>query len=324
MNDDNGAHITKYYLYRDAGDYSSEVSISVATYDGVSLTTTVTGLTAGLKYRFTVEAENIAGRSVPSYETIVVAAQLPPKPTSIIKDSSKSSKTSIHLVWAKVPNTETETTGYILKMAEFGSLDYKVIYYGYNKPQTLEYTATGLKTGSIYSFKLSSLNFNGESTLESDEFQFNACLIPSSFDAPYKITSTSSSITIGWQRPIDDGGCPLIGFAVFRDDGNSGALTNEVNSANDVLVRKIPTLRKLTVTDFPINTGGQPFRFKVTAFNREGSIDSGYASYLLAGVPITPPLSPQLISASTNITHVSVTLPLIADADNGNSAIISY
>lgn len=50
--DNNGAHITKYYLFQDSGDYSSEVNIPVTSYNGVSLTYTVTGLTPGLKYRF--------------------------------------------------------------------------------------------------------------------------------------------------------------------------------------------------------------------------------------------------------------------------------
>lgn len=49
----------------------------------------------------------------------------------------------------------------------------------------------------MYNFKLIALNFNGESP-ESDEYLFNACNAPSSFDAPYKVSSTSSSITIGW------------------------------------------------------------------------------------------------------------------------------
>jgi len=53
VTDDNGAHITKYYLYRDQGDYSSDVNVPITDYDGVSLVYTVTGLTAGLKYRFT-------------------------------------------------------------------------------------------------------------------------------------------------------------------------------------------------------------------------------------------------------------------------------
>ncbi len=54
VSDNNGAHITKYYLFRDAGDYSSDVNIPVTTYDGETLTTIVTDLTPGLKYRFVV------------------------------------------------------------------------------------------------------------------------------------------------------------------------------------------------------------------------------------------------------------------------------
>jgi len=119
--DNNGAHITKYYLYRDAGDYSSEVNIPVTSYDGVSLVYTITGLTSGLKYRFVSQAENAAGKSPISYETIVVAAALPGKTNMIEKVSSLSNKTTIHVRWNKVPNTETETTGYLLKMAVFGS-----------------------------------------------------------------------------------------------------------------------------------------------------------------------------------------------------------
>lgn len=110
------------------------MNIPVSSYDGTSLSHTVTGLTPGKKYRFTIQAENKAGMSPMSYETIIVSAQLPSKPTFMEKDVSRSNKTAIHVRWNKVPNTETETTGYILKMTESGSLDYKVIYYGYNKP----------------------------------------------------------------------------------------------------------------------------------------------------------------------------------------------
>ena len=227
-------------------------------------------------------------------------------------------------MWSKAPDTETETTGYILKMAVSGSLNFSVIYYGYNLPQTLYYTATGLSTGMTYQFKISSINFNGESPLESAVFDFNACNIPSSFGAPFKIASTTSSITLGWQRPEDDGGCPLIGFSVFSDNGLQGPLTYEMNIGNDPAVRNTPTLRRLVVTNFPLNSGGSSFVFKVTVYNREGQTDSGYASYILAGVPTAPSLSPQLVASDTNVTTITVTLPLIPDSNNGDSAIISY
>lgn len=132
--DNNGAHVTKYYLFRDGGDYSTDVNIPVTSYDGQALTHTVTGLTPGLKYRFVEQAENAAGKSVISYETIIVAAELPSKSSLIEKVTALSNKTSIHVKWSRVANTETETTGYLLKMAEFGSSDFKVIYDGYNRP----------------------------------------------------------------------------------------------------------------------------------------------------------------------------------------------
>jgi hypothetical protein len=32
--DNNGAHVTKYYLFRDGGDYSTDVNIPITSYDG--------------------------------------------------------------------------------------------------------------------------------------------------------------------------------------------------------------------------------------------------------------------------------------------------
>jgi hypothetical protein len=105
VEDNNGAHVTKYYLFRDGGDYSTDVNIPVTSYDGQSLTHTVTELTPGLKYRFVEQAENAAGKSPISYETIIVAAELPSKSTLIEKVTSLSNKTSIHVKWSRVANT---------------------------------------------------------------------------------------------------------------------------------------------------------------------------------------------------------------------------
>lgn len=72
---------------------------------------------------------------------------------------------------------------------------------------------------------------------------FYACNLPTISEAPYKVATTVSSITLGWNEPANDGGCPITGFAVFRDDGAGGNVTTEVNQANDPLIRGIPTLR---------------------------------------------------------------------------------
>jgi hypothetical protein len=67
-----------------------------------------------------------------SYLTIIAAA--PSAPTLLSKDSTTSNKTAITVEWSKVADTEIETSGYILYMAEDGSEDFKAIYTGENRP----------------------------------------------------------------------------------------------------------------------------------------------------------------------------------------------
>jgi hypothetical protein len=153
-------------------------------------------------------------------------------------------------------------------------------------------------------------------------FTFNACLNPSGQLAPYRTASTTSSITLGWQEPLDDGGCPVTGFAVFRDDGTQIAPAIEVNSASDAAVRAIPTLRALVVTSLPAGKEGQYVRFSVRAFNREGSVDSSsYAAILFAAVPSKPPTVPQLVAAESNSTILTVLLTELTTLENGNSVV---
>jgi len=52
---------------------------------------------------------------------------------------------------------------------------------------------------------------------------------------------------VRWNPPKNNGGCPITGYALFRDDGVTENPIIEVNSDNDPLVRNIPTLRQLEV-----------------------------------------------------------------------------
>jgi hypothetical protein len=74
--------------------------------------------------------------------------------------------------------------------------------------------------------------FNYDGPL-SDSVSYYACMPPSNMEAPTRITSTTDSIDIQWQTPASNGGCPILGYAVFVDDGNSGLFT-EVNQPKDI------------------------------------------------------------------------------------------
>lgn len=88
--DNNGAQITKHELYRDIGDYGSDVTTLTA-YDGTSATYTVSGLSQGKVYNFAVLAKNARGSSLLSYNLAVATATLPAAPATLTKVSSCSS-----------------------------------------------------------------------------------------------------------------------------------------------------------------------------------------------------------------------------------------
>ena len=70
------------------------------------------------------------------------------------------------------------------------------------------------------------MNFNGVSA-PSTEFHFNTCVAPFGMKAPYRIDegSTTNNLIIGWQEPVDNGGCPIRGYAVYRDNADNSDVT---------------------------------------------------------------------------------------------------
>jgi hypothetical protein len=48
--------------------------------------------------------------------------------------------------------------------------------------------------------------------------------------APLLVSTTSESMTVEWNEPSDNGGCPITGYQLFRDNGLSGFPTIEVTT----------------------------------------------------------------------------------------------
>lgn len=61
------------------------------------------------------------------------------------------------------------------------------------------------------------------------------------------VSGNTSVMTLNWTAPMSNGGCPIIGYALFRDDGVTMTPNIEVNTNNDPAVRNIPTLRQVDV-----------------------------------------------------------------------------
>ena len=137
-----------------------------------------------------------------------------------------------------------------------------------------------METGLVYQFKVAAVNFNGDSE-RSDALTKFSCLLPDTPDVPFRVSGTRTELTLRWSVPTDDGGCPLTGFNLYRDDGNQGTVSVEVDSDQ---IQSRPSLVEHKVLFVAGDTGKQ-FRFQLQASNREGSSISRVAAFIIADVP---------------------------------------
>ena len=80
---------------------------------------------------------------------------------------------------------------------------------------------------------------------------------PSQPMIPVRLSGTATDIELGWSAPTDDGGCPITGYKIFRDDGAGGLISIEVDPSS---VENKPYLNSYIVT-LGSNYTGDVFRF---------------------------------------------------------------
>jgi hypothetical protein len=267
LSSDNGGSLILNYIIKVDDGALGPITNIVGDYDGASSTHMISGLTAGLKYRFQYYAHNSYGDSLPSSIITVAASVLPVAPGIPTIDWTLSSKTSLNILWPAVADPPSPIVGYILLMDNGRGGSYSTVFDGSFQPGVTKFLVSGLTNGFLYSFKVYAANYNGRSLAASPVAQFYACTTPGGFPAPTVIYQSTSSIELQWTQPTSSGGCQIIGYAVLRDDGAGGTITTEVNSANDIAVRLKPSLNTLVVTSFPAGvTDGFTFRFIVQVF----------------------------------------------------------
>ena len=131
-----------------------------------------------------------------------------------------------------------------------------------------------------------SVGFNGAGT-ESTIYLFYSWVAPSGFIDPTGVGS-STSITITWTKPQNNGGWPITGYAIYWNEGDGSSATTEVNSSNDALIRNNPSLRTAVITYFPSSSVGKTILFRIIVFTDDSSSYSPGLLIKLAGPPEKP------------------------------------
>ena len=226
---DNGGSAIEYLeLWTDTGDDFTSDFTQVANYDGISSSYSATqvndGLEPGKTYRFKTRAKNLIGYSQYSVEAYIAFGNVPNKPDSPIRLASTT--TSITVEWTQPSSNELTTSGYILNMDDGQRTDLLPIYIGLNKPDVLSFAAGGLTTGLPYRFSVQAVNENGYSE-ESEIVVYYSCQVPIGLATPTYSSSdqTTKEVNINWATPDNNGGCPIIGYELYRNNGENDDLT---------------------------------------------------------------------------------------------------
>ena len=127
-------------------------------------------------------------------------------------------------------------------------------------------------------------------------------------------------MTLVWQEPITDGGCQVLSYSLFMDDGASGSFT-ELDAAS---INNLPTLRTYEMSSFTSSDTSKTFGFKLRATNSIGWSESEEIFHVLAAVPDKPLTAPTLNLQGTGKTRIRVDYAELTTGMNGGSPILSY
>ena len=301
---DGGSPITSYVVTTTGGaDPPGPVNVN-GTPPGDS--TTITGLTNGTAYSFTVRALNTVGSSAESAaSTPVTPMTVPDAPTAVTAIQGDASAT---VSWAAPANTGgSPITSYTVTPSAGSTALTPVTVSGTPPSTTLD--VTGLTNGTTYTFTVRATNAAGDSALSEGSAPVTPAA-PTAPAAPLDVTAApaSTSATVSWTAP-SDGGSAITKYTITPYSGSTAVTSRAVTVTGG------PPATTATVTGL---TNGTPYNFRVTATN---AIGTGPAGTSAAVTPAGVPSAPGSVVASPGDTSASVSWS--APSNNG-SPITGY
>ncbi|WP_168205985.1 S-layer family protein [Geobacter sp. FeAm09] len=253
---------------------------------------TITGLTNGVTYTFTVTATNALGTGAGATSNSVTPTMplfAPSAPTGVTATPGASQVTVSFN--APVSDGNSAITGYTV-VSSPGSITAT----GTASPITV----TGLTNGTAYTFTVTATNAIGTSASAT-----SGSVTPSSGPgAPTGVSAVAGNgqATVSFTAPADNGGSAVIAYTAVSTPGS---------------ITASGTASPITVSGL---TNGTAYTFTVTATNAVGSgIASGSSNSV---TPYTVPGAPTGVTAVPGYTQAVVSFT--APSSNGGSAITGY
>lgn len=321
---DGGSVITGYTIYTSTGtsvnssgtlvsDPLRTLLIPVASVPNTDIT--VTGLTNGTTYTFTIKAMNSIGYSGTASVTVTPAVV----PTAPLSASAVAGNGLVTVTWTAPASTGGSTiTSYVIAWPSIPPTSAASALASANTSTTSvssPMTITGLTNGTSYTFYVYARNAIGSSVTYAMTNTVTPITVP---NAP-TITSVSTgnqSATVNWTAPAFNGGTGMTSFTITYTNISVTPNTITTTAATIGSIAQSSTQTK-TISGLSIGT---TYTFRVTVSNSVGaSLASDSSNEVTTfSVPGTPSIE------SVVGGYQSATVNWTAPASNGGSPIISY
>jgi hypothetical protein len=294
---DSNVSINEIFIDDGHGNYPAS-GINFTTMN--NLTYGFSGLTVGLTYRIKLSALNSIGTSKPSNDYYFTIASPPHPPTNLT--SNAATKHSISTTWTPpASNNGSPVVGYNVYMLTDGNF----IKANPELITNISFITSGLETGIEYFFKVTAINAAGESLPSSIE-KFVCADLPNAPCRPFLISSTLSSIEIGWTYNTDDGGSLQLLYEVW------GKMVLD----NNFVLLGTTDINTLDYLHSGLTVSGD-YQYEVRALTERGYSNYSAINTLTLGMVPTVLTAPSIIQTNSN----SVTISYKETTTNGSNVL---
>jgi hypothetical protein len=322
---DGNSPITSYSITPETG--STTLPATVITGNPPATKATISGLTNGVTYTFTVTATNAVGTSPASAASNAVTPAAPTAPGTPTSVTATAGNAAATVTWTAPGNGGSAITGYTVTPYLAGVAQATTSVTG--SPPAATATVTGLTNGSSYTFTVTATNAVGTGSPSSP----SSAVTPSAVTMPTFVQQASthaasvSSVSVTPSAPLGNGNRLIVEVGAWS---SSGVKTSSVtDSAGDTFTEVShftgPDQTEQSVWTAPITVGARSDPTVTAKFS--SSADGAITALEYSGLSTAAGASAvdQLASASgATTTAASVSSGPTAATGAGNELAVGF